>query len=409
MADEKKRRPRKTLAVHGTKGDVDRVRVLLDEARGRVVVQYRDSRGAPRKRFFGTDKRGKKEATEWARAFYDERRARTYVKVETTHAELWKAYSESPAFVESLRAKTRIAYEQRFKRWMTFRGAHTKVDDTTLLHVDRFYAEAKKAGMALNQIRQVINVARVVYNWGQGRKLVRNNELALYRWKTPKDAPKIEPAEYSSAEYEKLLPVFDPRRGDQWRAWVALMLLGHHGMRINAVRNLRWQDIDYEKGVIVWPAKYQKQGADVTQPITWATHSALLVARTWAETELQQHAAAQVRGADGRFAHDASQDGPPIETPFVLFAQRKPTEAYSYSSFHYSLQRAERLAKIEHKAYRGAHGFRKMVVGNVIEATGDRMLGFEFVGDSDPKMLKHYDKRTDERIARASAALEEDR
>jgi integrase len=272
--------------------------------------------------------------------------------------------------------------------------AHTLVDDTTLLHVDRFYAEAKKAGMALNQIRQVLNVARVVYNWGQSRKLVRNNELALYRWKTPKDAPKIEPAEYSTEEFDSCSRSFDPRRGDQWRAWVALMLLGHHGMRINAVRNLRWQDIDYERGVIVWPAKYQKQGVDVTQPITWTTHSALLVARHYAGVELQQRAAAQVRGADGKWAHDASQDGPPIETPFVLFAQRKPTQAYSYSSFHSSLQRAEKARRSQHKKYRGAHGFRKMVVGNVIEATGDRMLGLEFVGDTDPKMLKHYDKRS---------------
>jgi integrase len=203
--------------------------------------------------------------------------------------------------------------------------------------------------------------------------------------------------------------VFDPKRGDQWRAWVALMLLGHHGMRINAVRNLRWQDVDYDAGVIRWPSKYQKQGVDVVQPITWATHSALLVARHWALVELRPRAAAQVRGADGKFSHDATQDPPPIETPFVLFAQRRPTSAYSYSSFHYSLQRAEEKAKIAHKPYRGAHGFRKMVVGNVIEATGDRMLGLEYVGDQDPRMLKHYDKRTDERIARASAALEEDR
>lgn len=398
---------RKTLLSLGSKGDPDRVRVLEDATRARVVVQFRDSRSLPRKKFFPADRQGKKDAVEWARAFYEERRARTYTKVETTHAELWKAYSESPAFAEALREKTQIAYEQRFKRWMNYRGAHTKVDDTTLLHVDRFYTEAKKLGTALNQIRQVINVARVVYNWGQGRKLVRNNELALYRWKTPKDAPKIEPAEYSTAEYELLLPQFDPRRGDQWRAWVALMLLGHHGMRINAVRNLRWQDVDYERGLIVWPAKYQKQGVDVAQPITWATHSALLVARMWADKELQQRAAAQVRGADGKWAHDASQDLPPIETPFVLFAQRKPTTAYSYSSFHYSLKRAEDAAGVKHQPYRAAHGFRKMVVGNVIEATGDRMLGLEYVGDTDVKMLKHYDKRTDERIARASAAMEE--
>jgi hypothetical protein len=162
------------------------------------------------------------------------------------------------------------------------------------------------------------------------------------------------------------------------------MLLGHHGMRINAVRNLRWQDIDYERGVIVWPAKYQKQGVDVTQPITWTTHSALLVARHYAGVEL-----AAARGRPGarrrREVGTRREPGrPPIETPFVLFAQRKPTQAYSYSSFHSSLQRAETwLRRSRTRSIAAAHGFRKMVVGNVIEATGDRMLGLEFVGDYD--------------------------
>lgn len=138
-----------------------------------------------------------------------------------------------------------------------------------------------------------------------------------------------------------------------------------------------------------------------------ATRKTLLVARHWADVELAGHAPEQERQTLPTSRRGRRFSERPSSSEFVLFAQRDPSEAYSYSSFHYSLQRAEEKAEIAHKPYRGAHGFRKMVVGNVIEATGDRMLGLEYVGDRDPGMLRHYDMRNQERIDKASAALEE--
>lgn len=362
---------RKTILRVGVRGDT--VRVVEDKNRDRYIVEYRDHVGAARRRFYPLTTEGKREARIWAAAYHAERdrQQRQGPRPAITLRHLWDAYTE--ATFGDLRAKSRISYGQRWKKWEEFLTASHRVDDTTLQHVDQFRAAARKTDMALNQIRAVLAVARIVYNWGQSRELVTNNKLALYRWKQPKDESPNEPAEYTEAEFDALLRQFDPSTFHGWRPWVVLMLAGHHGQRANAVLHLKWEDVLFDEGVILWPKGFQKQGKRIQHPILDATLSALIVA-------------------------EQRRDG----SEWVLPAARLKAKPYSYSSFHYQLTTAETAAGIEHKPYRALHGLRKMVVGSVTEASGDRMLGLEYVGDTDPKMLKHYDKRAQARIDRAS-------
>lgn len=414
---------RKTLARFGRRGD--QVRVCVDARRNRIEVYYKDLDGVEHKRIHANTKEGKAEALAWAETYLTERtrianeRANPEKREPITIRELWDRYLESPAFTKDLREATQINYRGRWKKWEAFMKPDAIAETTTLHDVDRFRAAAEAAGIVLNSVRGILNVVRTVYNWGQSRKLIATNDLALFRWKQPKDAINLEPGEYTSEEYELILRQFDPTVNDQWRPWVALMILGHHGMRFRAVRHLRMSDVDYATGQVTWPGKYQKQGKDVVQPITWALHTALITAAYWAERELTRRdkrelgidrPTTRVRGAGGVFMRDPDVPVERIETPWILFARTKKTDPYSYSSFQYQLTQAEIRAGIDHEKWRAAHGFRRMVVGNLLEATGDPMIAMNYVGDTDvAKQLRSYDKRMEKRIKAGSASIEEGR
>jgi integrase len=398
---------RKTLFKYGRRGD--QVRGKLDTRRNRIEVYYRDLEGVEHKRIFSNDKEGKAEAAAWAETYHSTRaqmanEAKAPEKrAPLTVRELWEKFVASPAYTKDIRRATQINYVGRWKKWEVFMKPEAIVNETTLDDVDRFRAACDAAGIAINSVRQILNVVRTIYNWGQSRKLITQNELALFKWKTPKDAEILEPGEFTSIEYEALLRTFKPWQlmdgslfaAKNWRPWVALMILGHHGMRFRAVRHLREIDLDWDAGVVRWPGEFQKQGKDVEQPITHALLSALIVARYWRD----------------RHAPDS---------PWILFAERKKDEPYSYSSFQYQLVEAEKDAEIpdgnggtkkgiEHQAYRAAHGFRRMVVGNLLDATGDLMTAMNYVGDIDLKQAKSYDRRMQQRIEKASASIEEAR
>jgi integrase len=283
----------------------------------------------------------------------------------------------------------------------------------------------------INSVRQILNVVRTIYNWGQSRKLITNNEMAVFKWKTPKDAKVLEPGEYSTEEWEAMMRTFRPltlmdgtlHAAKNWRAWVMMMLIGHHGQRANAVGHLQWSDIDFETGLITWRAEFQKQGKDVVQPITHGLIAALIVARFWADRHLVMRPRRRVRVTDGprrgQWIRDPELRDEKIDSPWVLFAERDKMKPYSYSSWHYQFTKAEREAVIivdgkeqkgiAHEAFRAGHGGRRMVMGNVLEATGDLMTAMNYLGDSDLKQAKSYDRRRQDRIGKASETIEEGR
>ena len=397
---------RKVLYEGGARGD--KVKAIVDLKRKRVEVAHRDSAGKQHKRIFADDREGRRAAVLWAQSYQHERarieeeKKKPIAHTPVTHQELWTAYANAPAFTD-LRPTSKIAYRGRFHKWISFRSADTPVDETTLHHVDQFIAAARAADMAINQIRQVLNVVRVVYNWGQQRKLVRSNELALHRWKRPKDAKVNEPAEYSEEEFTKLLTKLNPQSPGKWRAWVALMLAGHHGQRANAVLHLRWEDIDLEEGVIVWPSEYQKNGEPLLHPMTWEAISAFRTARLWVQVPTGREWT-KMNHTQRIRAEQLSR------SPWVLPSHGKNRQGrnqpWSYQALWIALTEAEKEANVEHLPYRAVHGFRKMVAGDVADRTGDDRLGMQWIGDRDMKQQRVYLKQRKARMDRAAGVME---
>ena len=114
-----------------------------------------------------------------------------------------------------------------------------------------------------------------VLNWAaksrdeRGRLLLDSNPLKGLRTPTEKNPTRVVLAE---EEYRALLRV--SRRVD-WRFHVALVLAHETGHRIGAIRQLRWSDIDFEGGTIVWRAEHDKSGYEHVTPVTPEALSAL--------------------------------------------------------------------------------------------------------------------------------------
>jgi integrase len=370
---------RKTLSVYGPRGL--RVRVLVD---GDLVRAQWYEAGVRRVQSWANTPENRVTAKEWARAFAD---ARTRGPAPASAPrrilrELWVLYvaAEFP----HLRPRTRTLYAGRWRRWEAFLGPTFVAEDTTQEHADEFRGRLAQAGVAVNQARNAVAVVRLVYGWAERRELLARNRLAGYRFKVAKDAPRNDPDEYRVDEWLAMLAVLDYRNPGQWRPWVLLSLLGHQGPRVNAALHLRWEDVDLDAGTVTWRSGWDKMGKELTQPLRWGAVAALLTARAW-------------RARDG------------YTGPWVFYSSHRrngDAAAYKVQSFWYHLRAAEDAAGVVHRPLRAAHGFRKMVAGEVAEATGDPWLALGFIGDDDIRMVRRYVKRRDDRLAAVAAQLD---
>jgi len=175
------------------------------------------------------------------------------------------------------------------------------------------------------------------------------------------------------------------------------MLAGHQGQRANAVLHLRWADIDPVLHLIRWPAEFQKNGEVLEQPITDEALSALETARYWLTIPTGRDFTRMNRGQ--RIVADALS-----RSPYVLPAHGDPSKPYGYQGMYAALRDLEKDADVEHRPYRALHGLRKMVAGNVLDATGDDRLAMEWIGDRDPKQKRTYLKKRRARMQRAADA-----
>ena len=133
----------------------------------------------------------------------------------------------------------------------------------------------KPGPVAPRTVERDLRFLSAAFNWatmagdGQGGALLERNPvrgLKMPREKNPKRVM-VSEAEYQAlvAVAGKINPLLRP----------LLMLANETGHRIGAIRQLRWSDIDLEKGLIRWRAATEKTGYEHVTPMTEEAGKAL--------------------------------------------------------------------------------------------------------------------------------------
>lgn len=372
---------RKTLLLLGKRGR--RVRVAEAMIRGAIVlrVTWRDLEGKRRAALYARSQRA--EAVQFAEgiAFELSRPAPDARPQSLTVAALWDRYSE--AVFPSLRPKSKVLYRYFWKRFEAFAGAHTTAEDLTIETMNGLRRALEAQGAAVNTIRRVMAVTRMVFLYGETHELIAKNRVGRYVYRVAKEARPTAPAEYRMPEFRALLAQFDPTKASQWRPAVALALCGYQGARQNAVLHLRWEDVDLEAGRITWRAAWDKVGREWSQPLRAPSRAALEAA--------------------ARFRDDCG---------WVFWGRNRATgeaQPYTIQSLWAALRQAERRAGIPHADRRGGHGLRRLLAGEVAGLTGDSKLALNAIGDSDIRQAERYIKVRDDRLAEVFGDLDANR
>jgi integrase len=349
--------------------------VRLTRAGGRIVARWTEQ-GQRRKRSWHDTADHWRIAQAWAEGFSEQRQLRGVVRPSLTLRQLWERFITAQ---DHLRPRTVELYRQRWRKLELFAGREQLVDEVTLGMMDSFRLALKAARHAPNQVREIIRTAKVVFNWGEDRELVQRNRVGRYTVPRAKDEPETAPAEYRLEDFRAMQEKLDPQSSRQWRAWAVLTLVGNQGVRINAALRLRWEDVGT---VLTWPGATDKVGRTWQQPIREETAHVLTVARSWRD-------------------HDGYRG------PWVFFSShRNGVEPYRVQAFWRMLQEAEKAAGVVHRPYRAAHGFRKMVVGEITARTGNPVLALQFVGDRDLKLAQVYVKERLDALTETAALLD---
>lgn len=341
----------------------------------KVLVIWRDTPGGPRRyEGFAATKEGKADGVEFARDRIAKMQAPDTSVPDLSLREMWRRYLD--ANESELRPKTLVNYTERWKKWETMWGPEFRANQTTMGMFDAFRRERTKTN-APNQVGAMIRVVKIVYGWADSRELLSRNITAKYKFKMGKEEKKLEPEEFRTEEWGKVLLALRKMGDRHWRSWAVTMIAGSLGARVTAILSLRWEDIDLRQGLVTWPAGTDKTGTEGTQPITWDAWSALLTA---------------LKRSNG---------------PFVFWAERNPDRPMSYQSWHYAFREAETMAQVPHRERRAAHGFRKMAAGEVWDKTGDALLAMHWIRDKDPKRIREYLKKRDDRMGEVAKLLDE--
>jgi integrase len=305
-----------------------------------------------------------------------------------TVGDLWASYRESSDYTQ-LRERTRALYAELWALFTSFVPSTRPADEVTVLTLEELRRALETTprprapkGLALSSVRHVIGLVKTVWNWGERFEVLHRNRIHAFRFRIGKDQRVESPDEYTAEELQKLLKVLSFDVIGERTAYCIMAVLGYQGARVKAVTRLRWEDIAWEDDAIIWRAKWDKQGREWDQPMRAPTRAILA----------RLHAAV----------------GEPTEG--WVFPARKATAkqpVYTPNSFWLMLTKAEARAGVEQKSGRAAHGFRRGVAGNVMDATGSSALAMEAIGDRDPKMADKYVKRRRGRVGKALRSLDQ--
>ena len=326
----------------------NRVRVFPDPKTGLFQIEWRENgRRLTRSLKHRDWRRAKRQADEFAAGYLGpEMHGKAEAESEPLTLEtLFDIYGEevTPAKVERVRHRDRTAT----RMFLDFLGRDRKPATLSQRDWDRFIRE-RRAGrvgpsgkpVADRMIERDLKFLLAVLNWAvksrdaEGKVLLESNPLKGLKTPTEKNPTRVMLTE---VEYQALLRV---SRQVDWRFRVALVLAHETGHRINAIRQLRWSDIDLEDGMVQWRAEHEKTGYEHRTPVTVEAIAVLEEART---------------------------RNPGIGDAPVLPSPKYPTMPVSRPLARVWWTRAQKLAGLEPKRGRGWHSLRRKFASDLMD------------------------------------------
>ena len=371
---------RKRIALYGTRGKLVRVFDLTEDGVRKFVVQWGSKSNRKQQSFVGTPT-GRKDALKFAEGFTEEAaKPATAAHEPMTTAQAFKAFMlASPHLRESTRGK----YTQMWGYWEQWFQPGTPVDAMTPETPHQFRARMEAAGLASVTMHKIITLVRSVYSYLEATERIHRNRWRQYRFKVAKEKRAQPRAEYREHEFLAIWRQFDPTKASQWRAYVAVGLLGIYGARQTAVLHIKDpDDVDDRAGTLTLRPEWDKQGETHVLPLLPLTRELIGVSRAWRERD--------------------GYTGPYLLPPRTN--AKSDNETYTIQSLWWSIKQAQQRAKIPNIKWRAGHGFRRGLVGDLLEAGNDMELALKAIGDRDLSMAKHYAIKRNDRIDRALAA-----
>ena len=326
----------------------NRVRVFPDRRTGVIQIEWREGgRRLTRSLRHRDWARAKRQADEFAAGFAKpERRDQEEAGARPlTLAALFAVYGEEVTPTKSPQSR---AYDRATMRM--FVGLFGKDRDPGTLSKrdwDRFIRDRRSGRVgrsgkpvADRTVQRDLKFLLAVLNWaaqsrGEGGEwLLESNPLRGLKMPAEKNPARVI---LTDAEYEALLRV---SREVDWRFRVALVLGHETGHRIGAIRQLRWSDIDLERGGVLWRKEHEKSGHEHRTPLT--------------------PAAVAILG-------EARRHSPGIGDVPVLPAPMDPTRSVSHPQAGAWWKKAERLAGLEPRRGRGWHSLRRKFASDLMD------------------------------------------
>ena len=326
----------------------NRVRVFPDPKTGLFQIEWRENgRRLTRSLKHRDWRRAKRQADEFAAGYLGpEMHGKADAEPEPLTLEtLFDIYGEE--VTPTKRGQSRLHDRAAMRMFLGCFGRDRKPATLSQRDWDRFIRE-RRAGrvgpsgkpVADRMIERDLKFLIAVLNWAgksrdaEGKVLLESNPLKGLKTPTEKNPARIVLTE---VEYQALLRV---SRQVDWRFRVALVLAHETGHRINAIRQLRWSDIDLEDGMVRWRAEHEKTGYEHRTPVTVEAIAVLEEART---------------------------RNPGIGDAPVLPSPKYPTMPVSRPLARVWWTRAQKLAGLEPKRGRGWHSLRRKFASDLMD------------------------------------------
>ena len=326
----------------------NRVRVFPDPKTGLFQIEWRENgRRLTRSLKHRDWRRAKRQADEFAAGYLGpelHRKAEAESEPLTLET-LFDIYGEEAT--PTKRGQSRLHDRAAMRMFLGCFGRDRKPATLSQRDWDRFIRE-RRAGrvgpsgkpVADRMIERDLKFLLAVLNWAvksrdeRGELLLGSNPLKGLKTPTEKNPTRVMLTE---VEYQALLRV---SRQVDWRFRVALVLAHETGHRINAIRQLRWSDIDLEDGMVQWRAEHEKTGYEHRTPVTVEAIAVLEEART---------------------------RNPGIGDAPVLPSPKYPTMPVSRPLARVWWTRAQKLAGLEPKRGRGWHSLRRKFASDLMD------------------------------------------